>query len=1208
MNIKKRILGFALALTMILSGLNTVPERVKADTSNPKAQAEVIPSPAKSSATMAIGATKQIKINNLKKTTKVTYKSDKPKTVKVSKKGKITALKAGRANINITVRTKTGEIKYGYAVIVKKPSFKQKKLKLIKGKSKTLKIKNISKQAKITWKSSNKKAATVSAKGSVKAIKKGKADISAVIKVAGKTYTLKQRVTVNNKPTLAIKVSNKLDDKKKALIKTTDENIVIKGKITGKNKLKKLSITYTDHTNKPANIKLSGKRNWSVNVPLSIGRTRVKIIAEGKKKEKVTKVISINRTNKTIEYSTNVKTADIKEAAEVSDSVVKSFKDDNNTPDRVSDDTIVVLVKEDSELLRKINAGELQQGNAYVLPQVEHFIAGFTGIYNRHQAPRDSAYPDYAYEEVIFNYPTIDKLFDKDINLDFSGGIDKENPVAFTLIGDKTTINPKANGSRIGMNNKVRAMGYGDDDKYPSPGFQREEFLTKLRFTEAINNGKGSLTLNWEDAVIYDKDGIRNKPGDDMSGEIKFSGKIGVDDIYTEGGIEWHPDYIGGLFDHGKWLPDQMKLKLNYKKVANLELKGKTEFKTEEFVQNLNAGFKNEASLVGLDISGVETFNKKWVIGAVGLRLVRKTGVGGNINQIAQQSSLADPIIMLFIFIDIDGNVTVEGGIKTENSTSYVKGFNIQRNGFVGSYGSQVENFSAGRHGRINDDYTLDIYDSTENKNSFSVYGKAAAGLKLGAGLGAGLMVAGLCPATVTGEVFVDSKMEAELEGKLEIPLKNSKIDGKANMVASLGAIAEADFRVMIADKPSWELKFHQEWPKSLGELINIQFPKEDKKKESAGKEDEKEDKKDKKEALGKVAVKFKYDEVRKFSEEMAAVKVSGKWGFINKSGKEVIKPEYDAASDFENGFARVKLNGRWGCINKKGKVVVPIEYNTVLPIREGLAGVSRGYIYEEETGYVDMSGNEVVPFKSYGHFTIFSGGLACVSLSGRDGFINQLGEVVIPLKYDEASYFSDNMAPVKLNGKWGAIDRSGTEIILPKYDAISYEKDKVDNEIQYDGFSEGMLSVKLSGKWGYVNQYGVEVVPMLFDEVATFFRGGMASVRLNDKWGYVNLSGNIVAQPKYDEVNDFFDDLTSVSLNGKWGYIDKAGREIIPLKYDYAKEFNDGLGAVKVGDKWGYIDKTGKEVIPFIYEDADYFSESLAAVKKDGKWGFIKK
>ena len=1216
MHIKKKILGLVLAITMVVSCLNSVPERVKADTSNPKAQAEVIPSPAKSSATMAIGATKQIKINNLKKTTKVTYKSDKPKTVKVSKKGKITALKAGRANISITVRTKTGEIKYGYAVIVKKPSFKQKKLNLIKGKSKTLKIKNISKQAKVTWKSSNKKAATVSAKGSIKAIKKGKADISAVIKVAGKTYTLKQRVTVNNKPTLAIKVSNKLDDKKKALIKTTDENIVIRGKITGKNKLKKLSITYTDHTNKPANIKPSGKRNWSVNVPLSIGRTRVKITAEGKKKEKVTKVISINRTNKTIEYSANVKTADIKEAAEVSDSVVKSFKDDNKTPDRVSDDTIVVLVRENSELLRKINAGELQKGNAYVLPAVEHFIAGFTGIYNRHQAPREPEYPDYAYEEVIFNYPTIDKLFDKDINLDFSGGIDKENPVAFTLIGNKATINPKVNGGRIGMTNKVRAMGYGDDGNYTSPGFQKEEFLTKLRLTGAINNGKGSLTLNWEDAVIYDKDGIRNKPGDDMSGEIKFSGKIGFDDIYTEGEVEWHPG-IEGLIDHSKLLPDQLKFKFNCKTVADLELKGKTELSTEEFVQKLNAGFKNEANLFGVNISGVETFNKKWVIGAVGLRLASKTGVGGNINQIAQQSSLVDHIIMLFIFMDIDGNITVEGGIKTENSTSYVKGFNIQRNGFVGSYGSQAENFSAGRHSRINDDYTLDIYDSTENKNSFSVYGKATAGLKLGAGLGVGLMVAGLCPATVTGEVFVDSKMEAELEGKLEIPLKNSKIDGKANMVASLGAISEADFRVMI---DSLELKFHQDWVQSLGELINIQFPKEDKKKESAGKEEEKEEKEKKegkgeqkkikndektKETFGSIAIKFKYDEVHRFSENMAAVKINGKWGFINEYGNEVIKPEYDAVDYFRNGLARVKLNKSWGFINKEGKIVIPIKYKFVSLFNEGLACAGGS----GEGGYIDMSGNEIIPFKSYSTIGTFSRGLANVILDGRGGFINKSGKVVIPLKYDDVGGFSgSNIAPVKLNGKWGCIDFSGNVVIPLKYDDVAINNDILVKGSSSFGFREGVMAVKLEGKWGYVDEYGIEVVPMIYDEVATFVREGMAPVRINDKWGYVSINffGSTVISPKYDEVEEFFEDMAAVKLNNKWGYIDKSGKEIITFKYDEAKEFYNGFAAVKLGDKWGYIDRTGKQVVPFIYEGADYFSKNLAAVKKDGKWGFI--
>ena len=864
MNIKKRILGFALAVTIILSGLNTVPERVKADTSNPKAQAEVIPSPAKSSATMAIGATKQIKINNLKKTTKVTYKSDKPKTVKVSKKGKITALKAGKANISITVRTKTGEIKYGYAVIVKKPSFKQKKLNLIKGKSKTLKIKNISKKAKVIWKSSNKKVASVSAKGSIKAIKKGKADISAVIKVAGKTYTLKQRVTVNNKPTLAIKVSNKLDDKKKALIKTTDENIVIRGKITGKNKLKKLSITYTDHTNKPANIKPSGKRNWSVNVPLSIGRTRVKITAEGKKKEKVTKVISINRTNKTIEYSTNVKIADIKEAKEVSDSVVKSFRDDNNTSDRASDDTIVVLVKEDSELLRKINAGELQQGNAYVLPQVEHFIAGFTGIYNRHQAPRESEYPDYMYEEVVFNYPTIDKLFDKDINLDFSGGIDKENPIAFTLIGNKATINPKVNGGQIGMGNKVRAMGYGDDDKYPSPGFQKEEFFKQLaspKCSESLKreekttvNPDGSvereesagydIKLKWEDVVIYDHDGIKNKDGD-TSGEILLSGQTGIENLRHEGGLVW---------EKGEALPKQLQSKVKFDLVDNLEIKGSIKgLTTEELVKTLNGDFENKIGEEGLlSISGVETFENKWVIGAVGLRLASKTFVAGDLNHIAEQSY--DPTVMFFIFMDIDGNITVEGGIESEKTSSFTLGFNLQKNDFEGSLGTLAEN-KGDDHFEVKD-YTLDVYHNKKTERTTTVSGTMEAGLTTGIGVGAGLMVCGISPAVVTGEIYTQNKISAKLEGVLSLPdtanPKDKKVEmtggGEIELLSEVGAKAEMEFR-LATEIGFWEreVKFTKEWDKKFDELtqtFSYKFGKEKENREEK-KEEEKQQKPD---------------------------------------------------------------------------------------------------------------------------------------------------------------------------------------------------------------------------------------------------------------------------------------------------------------------------------------------------------------------------
>ena len=43
------------------------------------------------------------------------------------------------------------------------------------------------------------------------------------------------------------------------------------------------------------------------------------------------------------------------------------------------------------------------------------------------------------------------------------------------------------------------------------------------------------------------------------------------------------------------------------------------------------------------------------------------------------------------------------------------------------------------------------------------------------------------------------------------------------------------------------------------------------------------------------------------------AVRIDGKWGFIDKDGKVVIKPEYVEARSFSNGFADSKTCYRMG-------------------------------------------------------------------------------------------------------------------------------------------------------------------------------------------------------------------------------------------------------------------------------------------------------
>jgi hypothetical protein len=53
------------------------------------------------------------------------------------------------------------------------------------------------------------------------------------------------------------------------------------------------------------------------------------------------------------------------------------------------------------------------------------------------------------------------------------------------------------------------------------------------------------------------------------------------------------------------------------------------------------------------------------------------------------------------------------------------------------------------------------------------------------------------------------------------------------------------------------------------------------------------------------------------------------------------------------------------------------------------------------------------------------------VGLNGKHGFIDKTGEEIIPLKYDsDYSSFSEGLAGVELNKKYGFIDKTGKVVI----------------------------------------------------------------------------------------------------------------------------------------------------------------------------------
>lgn len=95
------------------------------------------------------------------------------------------------------------------AEAAKKPKLSKKKASLVEGKSIKLKVKNGNKKAKVSWKTNKKKIAKITKKSSkgksayatVKAVKKGKAKITASYKLGKKTTKLVCTITVKAKAT-----------------------------------------------------------------------------------------------------------------------------------------------------------------------------------------------------------------------------------------------------------------------------------------------------------------------------------------------------------------------------------------------------------------------------------------------------------------------------------------------------------------------------------------------------------------------------------------------------------------------------------------------------------------------------------------------------------------------------------------------------------------------------------------------------------------------------------------------------------------------------------------------------------------------------------------------------------------------------------------------------------------------------------------------
>lgn len=312
------------------------------------------------------------------------------------------------------------------------------------------------------------------------------------------------------------------------------------------------------------------------------------------------------------------------------------------------------------------------------------------------------------------------------------------------------------------------------------------------------------------------------------------------------------------------------------------------------------------------------------------------------------------------------------------------------------------------------------------------------------------------------------------------------------------------------------------------------------------------------------------------------------------------------------NKLVPYRINEKWGyCELITNNILIPVVYEYVYPFdSNGLGMVKLG----GKWGLIDQEGENLTEI-IYDEILDYAEGLYGFEINEKKGFIDMYGAVMISPLYDNIRQFKKGYAAIRIGSNWGVINMQGVLSIDPIYD-----------DVVFDDIDQNFCSVLKDGKWGCVNSTGEIQIPLMYEYRVEFHNPhNIAAVAITDSSYFDSIFGEgytILNDLVYNEVTEDFNPI--LGKDGKeYTYVDfrriekskdyftfiNNNNEILSdVRYEEAYSFklNDDFTAVKLDGKFGFIDTDFNIVIKPIFQMIQPFSEDLAPAKLNGKYGFI--
>jgi hypothetical protein len=175
-----------------------------------------------------------------------------------------------------------------------------------------------------------------------------------------------------------------------------------------------------------------------------------------------------------------------------------------------------------------------------------------------------------------------------------------------------------------------------------------------------------------------------------------------------------------------------------------------------------------------------------------------------------------------------------------------------------------------------------------------------------------------------------------------------------------------------------------------------------------------------------------------------------------------------------------------------------------------------------------------------------------------RIGFINQKGEVVIKPIFRSVGAFVKDLAPARVDGLYGYIDTLGNFVIPEGFDYAA-------------PFSEDLAVVVQGERQSVIQRDGKHCFSSFFAQMGSFKLGRAVVISKSGKKGLIDTHGKLVIDTSFESIfpSEFGQYVVELSVKDpehyQYGIFNRLGKAIVPLDtFYYIRPFSEGFAVAR--------------------------------------------